>query len=275
MDSPPAVWSGSVLAAGIDWLLTRCGPAGEDDTADPTAAAAPVDPSRTPSRLVLDLGGGTGGQAVRLARAGHRVTVVDPSPDALAALSRRADEAGVADLLRGVQGDAENLADLVPEASVDLVLCHGVLEVVDDPAEALAAARRVLRPGGRLSLLVAQRHAAVLARVGAGHLRTALHLARDPDGRWGAGDPLQRRFDLDQVADMLEAGGFVVEEAEGVRVFADIVPRTALTDGAAVGVLAELEHHASGTDAFLDIAAQLHVHAAPAPPPASAPDQAQ
>ena len=64
---------------------------------------------------VLDLGGGTGGQAgVRLARDGHRVTVVDPSPDALAALSRRADEAGVADRLRGVQGDAENLADLLP-----------------------------------------------------------------------------------------------------------------------------------------------------------------
>ena len=33
---------------------------------------------------VLDLGGGTGGTAVPLAAAGHDVTVVDPSPDALA-----------------------------------------------------------------------------------------------------------------------------------------------------------------------------------------------
>ncbi|MCG5437905.1 class I SAM-dependent methyltransferase, partial [Micromonospora foliorum] len=45
---------------------------------------------------VLDVGGGTGGFAVPLARAGHRVTVVDASPDALAALTRRAAEAGVA-----------------------------------------------------------------------------------------------------------------------------------------------------------------------------------
>lgn len=259
MDSPPVVWPGSVLTTGIDWLLTRCG-APARTGADPVTDSGDGSP-----RVVLDLGGGTGGQAVRLAEAGHEVTVVDPSPDALAALSRRAADAGVGDRLRGVQGDAENLADLLPAASVDLVLCHGVLEVVDDPVDALAAIRRVLRPGGRLSLLVAQRHAAVLARVSTGHLRAALHLARDPDGRWGAGDPLRRRFDLDEVADLLETGGFVVEETEGVRVFADLVPRTALTDGSAVGLLAELEHHASGADAFLDIAAHLHVHAAPAP----------
>ena len=41
--------------------------------------------------------------------------------------------------------------DLVGPAAVDLVLCHGVLEVVDDPAAALAAIRQVLRPGGHLS----------------------------------------------------------------------------------------------------------------------------
>ncbi len=257
MDSPPAVWPGSVLTAGVDWLLTRCSPSGEDEPG--------TEPASTPSRIVLDLGGGTGGQAVRLAQAGHLVTVVDPSPDALAALSRRASDAGVADRLRGVQGDAENLADLLSAESIDLVLCHGVLEVVDDPAEALAAVRRVLRPSGRLSLLVAQRHAAVLARVSAGHLRTALHLVRDPDGRWGESDPLLRRFELDQVVELLEASGFLVEEAEGVRVFADLVPRTALTESASVDLLAELEHHASGSDAFLDIAAQLHVHAAPDP----------
>lgn len=257
MDSPPAVSGGTVpttstvptvtvLTTGIDWLLDQCGAA---------------DGSPVPSRVVLDLGGGTGGQAVRLAGAGHRVTVVDPSLDALAALARRAADAGVADQLRGIQGDAENLADLVPAQSVDLVLCHGVLEVVDDPAEALAAVHRVLRPGGRLSLLVAQRHAAVLARVGSGQLRSALHLVRDPDGRWGSGDPLQRRFDLDGVADLLEAGGFTVHEVEGVRVFTDLVPRTALTDSSAVALLGELEQHASNADAFLDIAAHLHVHA--------------
>ena len=67
-----------------------------------------------------------------------------------------------------------------------LVLCHGVLEVVDDPAAALAAIRAVLRPGGVLSLLVAQRHAAVVARAMAGHFTQALGLLdASPDARDG------------------------------------------------------------------------------------------
>jgi hypothetical protein len=138
-----------------------------------------------------------------------------------------------------------------------------VLEVVDDPQVALAAIRRVLRPTGRLSLLVAQRHAAVLHRASTGHLRQALRLATDPEGRWGADDPLLRRFDTAGVRDLLAAAGFRVVAVEGVRVLTDLVPRGSVDDDpAAAEVLAALEAHASSTGAFLDIAAHLHVHAA-------------
>lgn len=243
-----------VLVASIDRLLEQC---------DPGSGRA-VARERGP-RDVLDLGGGTGGQAVRIAAAGHRVTVVDPSPDALAALARRADENGVGERLHGVQGDAENLADLVPAGSVDLVLCHGVLEVVDDPAQALTAAATALRPTGRLSLVAALRNAAVLARVASGHLRAATHVLTDPDGRSGPGDPLLRRFDRAAVLDLLQATGFTVLAAEGLRVFADLVPRSAVAEeGGAEALLARLEQVAAGSEAFLDVAAQLHVHAAPA-----------
>src|SRR5262245_15886389 len=83
---------------------------------------------------VLDIGGGTGGFAVRVAELGHRVSVVDPSPDALAALERRASERGVS--VAGQQGDVSTLLEVVGSGSADVVLCHGVLEVVDDPAAA-------------------------------------------------------------------------------------------------------------------------------------------
>src|ERR1035441_9909473 len=43
---------------------------------------------------IVDVGGGTGGLAVPFAALGHNVTVVDPSPDALAAAQRRAAGAG-------------------------------------------------------------------------------------------------------------------------------------------------------------------------------------
>ena len=124
---------------------------------------------------VLDLGGGTGGDAVRLARLGHRVTVVDPSPDALASLDRRAAEADLdpPGSVTGILGDTADLAEHIEPASFDLVVCHGVLEHVDDPGQALAATAAALRPGGHVSVVVAGRLGAVLARALAGDFAEA------------------------------------------------------------------------------------------------------
>lgn len=135
---------------------------------------------------VLDTGGGTGKFAVPVARLGHRVTVVDPSPNALFGLERRVAEAGVADLVRGVQGDAQGLLDVVEQDAYDVVLCHGVLEYVDDPAEGVANAVAALRAGGTLSLLAAGLGGAVLARAG-----RALH--GGPYGPHRSGRPLGLR----------------------------------------------------------------------------------
>src|SRR5690606_17283587 len=92
---------------------------------------------------VLDIGGGTGGFAVRVAGLGADVVVVDPSPDALAALARRAREGDVAERVRGVQGDLDSLRSVVEEP-VDVVLCHGVLDVVAHPDRAWEAFTDVL-----------------------------------------------------------------------------------------------------------------------------------
>ncbi len=226
--------------------------------------AAAGGPGSRAGLAVLDLGGGTGGLAVGLAEAGHDVVVVDPSPDALAALARRADEVGVAGRLTGVQGDTDDLAEHVADASVDLLLCHGVLEVVDDPEQALRACRRALRPTGRLSVLVAGRGGAVLGRVASGHLPQARALQQDRDGRWGPQDPLQRRFDADGARDLLARVGFSVLRTEGVGVLAPLAPRHGPDlDPSAARVLAALEQDASRDPALLGVAAALHLHAAP------------
>jgi SAM-dependent methyltransferase len=210
-----------------------------------------------PALNVLDVGGGTGGFAVPLARAGHSVTVVDSSPDALAALTRRAAEAGVADRVRAVQGDADTMIELVEPGGADLVLCHSVLEVVDAPAEAAAAIAAALRPGGAASVLVANRAAAVLARAMSGQLDLAAAALADPDGRTGQRDTLRRRFSVDSATALLTKAGLVVDEVHGVRVVADLVPS---------GV-AEREHEhlvdfelaAAGRAPYRDIATQLHL----------------
>lgn len=208
---------------------------------------------------VVDVGGGTGGFAVPLAEAGHRVTVVDASPDALAALTRRAAEAGVGDLVRAVQGDGDALSGLIPPGSADLVLCHAVLEVVDDPASVVAAVAAALRPGAAVSLLVANRAAAVLTRAVNGHLDTATALLRDPHGHAGPRDTLRRRYDVEGAAALLRAAGLVVEQTHGVRVIADLVP-AAVAEADPEALLA-LELAAAGRSPYRDIASQLHLFA--------------
>jgi S-adenosylmethionine-dependent methyltransferase len=207
------------------------------------------------SARIVDVGGGTGGFAVHLAELGHQVTVVDPSPDALAALARRAREVGVE--VTGVQGDLSDLPTVVDDHP-DLVLCHGVLEVVDDPAGALATLGDVVRPGGTLSLLVAQRHAAVIARAMAGHFPQALALLADAAdtsaGRTG------HRFTADEAAALLGAAGFEVGSVHGVRVFADLVPGSLLDlEPGATATLVELERVVSERPEYLPLATQLHL----------------
>ncbi|WP_030671400.1 methyltransferase [Streptomyces cellulosae] len=209
---------------------------------------------------VLDTGGGSGNFAVPVARLGHRVTVVDPSPNALFALERRAAEAGVADRVQGVQGDAHGLFDVVERGGYDVVLCHGVLEYVDDPAEGVRNAVAALRAEGVLSLLAAGLGGAVLARALAGHFKEARQALDDPDGRWGEGDPVPHRFTTEQLTGLVEAAGLTVAAVHGVRVFADLVPGVLVdTEPGAVEALLKLEEAAAELPAFHSVATQLHV----------------
>jgi S-adenosylmethionine-dependent methyltransferase len=203
---------------------------------------------------VVDIGGGTGGFAVRVAELGHRVTVVDPSPDALAILARRAEESGVADLVSGRQGDIASLSGLVESGSIDVVLCHGVLEIIDDPDAALAAIAGVLRPGGRLSLLVNQRHAAVLTRAMAGHFTQARSLLDDPAAGGGS-----RRFTPDEVVAMLGRHGLEPTAMHAVRVFVDHVPSSLVDlEPGAAAALVELEQAVADRPEYLPLGTQLH-----------------
>ena len=213
---------------------------------------------------IADAGGGTGGFAVPLASLGHNVIVVDPSPDSLAAAQRRAAEAGVE--LRAVQGEVADLPAIAGEAAADLVLCHSVLEYVDEPAAALATIARVLRPGGTVSVLAGSAIAAAIHRALAGSFDEARQLisaTAGPDAGPGspAGQPgAPRRFTRPALTRLIEQAGMRPGAAHGVRVFSDLVP-SSLVDGdpGAGAALLALEEAAAQHAALRDIATQLHI----------------
>ncbi|MEJ7633381.1 methyltransferase domain-containing protein [Aeromicrobium sp.] len=208
---------------------------------------------------VLDLGGGTGGDAVRLAALGHRVTVVDPSPDALASLHRRGVEAGLDEGVNGVQGDADDLLEHVSSGSFDLVICHGVIEHVDDPAHALSTIATVLRPGGHVSVVVAGRNAAVVARALAGDFVTAQALVERSAGTWDVRTMGFRRFVVAELEELLTSHGFSPVATSGLRVFADLVPSAIVdTEPGARDALYALERLLSRSAEFTSLSAGLH-----------------
>ncbi|CAM5372515.1 Methyltransferase OS=Streptomyces cyaneofuscatus OX=66883 GN=G3I52_17925 PE=4 SV=1 [Streptomyces cyaneofuscatus] len=192
---------------------------------------------------------------------GHRVTVVDPSPNALFALERRAAEAGVADRVRGVQGDAGGLFDVVERGGYDVVLCHGVLEYVDDPAEGVRNAVAALRCRGRRSACSPRASAAPCSR--APSPATSRRPGRPSATRTAAGRagyPVPRRFTAEQLTGLVEGAGLRIGAVHGVRVFADLVPGVLVdTEPGAMDALLKLEAAAAELAAFHSVATQLHV----------------
>jgi SAM-dependent methyltransferase len=199
---------------------------------------------------VLDCGGGSGRYAVPLAAEGATVTVVDVSIDALATLRRRAVEAGVADRVVALQGDVEALAELVPAAAFDFVLAHGILEVVEAPAQSFAAIAAAVRPGGLVSVLVSNPVAAVLGRALAGDLPGA-------ERELGLLDSDQ--LGPETVYRLCDAHGLVVEQVHGIGVFRDLVPGAALDAPGARDALARVEEACAQRRPFAEIAGRVHL----------------
>ena len=114
-----------------------------------------------PARL-LDVGGGPGAYAATLARRGYRVQLVDPVRLHVEQ-ARQAGGSGPAASFTAIVGDARGLSE--PDQSQDAVLLFGPLYHLTDAAHrrrALAEARRVLQPGGRLLAMAICRFASLL-----------------------------------------------------------------------------------------------------------------
>jgi SAM-dependent methyltransferase len=103
--------------------------------------------SRTRVETVLDIGCGTGGHAIRLARRGYRVVGVDRSPEMLEIARRKAEEATVD--LRFECQDARRLElDQAFDAAVAMFAVMSYQTSDADLEAVCAGVRRLLRPGG-------------------------------------------------------------------------------------------------------------------------------
>jgi arsenite methyltransferase len=105
-----------------------------------------------PGSVVLDLGCGAGTDlliAAQMTGPAGRVIGVDMTPAMLERAAASAREMGLANV-----GLRESLIESLPlaDASVDVVISNGVIDLVPDKDAVLDEVDRVLRPGGRVQL---------------------------------------------------------------------------------------------------------------------------
>jgi S-adenosylmethionine-dependent methyltransferase len=195
-------------------------------------------PREPESLRALDLGGGTGAVSVRLARLGFHVTLLDGSAPMLEFAERAAREAGVAEKIVLKRGDAGELTSLfeagaLGAGSFDVIVCHNVLEFVDDPGAVLRSAARALRdPSGIFSVLVRTQAGEVLkAALQEGDLAAAEHGLSTEWGNESLYGGKVRLFTGEGLQEMMRQASLAVIAERGVRVVADyLAPKISRSD---------------------------------------------
>jgi SAM-dependent methyltransferase len=174
----------------------------------------------------LDVGCGTGAAAARLARLGFHVTQLDSSQAMLDVARRTAEEAGVTNSVTLRHGDAAQLTNLFPAASFDVVLCHNILEYVDDPATVLRSAACLLRDASAILSTVVRNQAGEVfkAAIQRGDLAAA---EANLTAEWGFESLYGGRvrlFTPSGLQAMLNAESLISIAERGIRVLADYLP---------------------------------------------------
>ena len=175
----------------------------------------PVD---SPPLHVLDAGGGNGLDSLRLARMNHHIDLVDISRQMLNDARASAALAGVTNRVVTHAIDLFDIGNEFAGNEFDIVLCHNVIQFVDDVQPLLEILARVLKPGGFLSLISTNQYslpyqAAFLEQ----DLDKAFELLDHNDGYNPVFDIHAHEFRANEVIEWLSSMGLEIEKHYGIR----------------------------------------------------------
>ncbi len=131
----------------FEWYFTRTRGGKDVRREEEAGVLAVLDPFLDPSHEAADIGAGPGHYTLLLARRCASVVAVDANPSMRAYLRDRLVDEGVT--------NARVMAGRLPEqppldSQVDVVVCIGVLQYVQELHTAIASLAGIVRPGGRV-----------------------------------------------------------------------------------------------------------------------------
>jgi ubiquinone/menaquinone biosynthesis C-methylase UbiE len=194
-----------------------------------------------PDDLVLDAGGGTGINAIMMARRCRHVTLVDISPRILELAELNVQDTGLGEQIELLEGDITRL-DSFDKESFSFVVCVGdsVSYALDKGPQAVRELARVARPGAILVLSCDSKYGFMRLRLSQGLLDDAIAINRSSETYCGMG-PRTRLYTADEMTAVLQAAGFEVLQVASTPTLTDTIDRTMYSDEAAWQKLKALE----------------------------------
>lgn len=162
---------------------------------------------------IIELGGGTGVMSAYLASKGHHLTLTDISSEILAL-------AEVPESVHKKQADLQSVSNL---ADYDVVLCHAVLEWLEDPRAAITHMAHSMRPGSWLSLTFFNRDAALFGNAVYGNFD---YIARGMKVKKQVRLNPKQPLPVAQVIQWVEELGLEIVSSRGIRCFHDYLRDT-------------------------------------------------
>ena len=111
-----------------------------------------LDSHLTANSTVLEIGGGTGVMAAHLAALGHSVVLTDASNDVLQQAADLLSQSSNEAIRDNIEIRQEFLQEITDFERFNVVICHAVLEWLDNPYEALSSIYNRMKPRTIMSL---------------------------------------------------------------------------------------------------------------------------
>jgi S-adenosylmethionine-dependent methyltransferase len=103
--------------------------------------------------LILDAGGGNGLETIALAKQGFKLVLLDYSDEMLAEAKNNAQTEDISNEIKFIKGDVSSIPQLFKKESFDIVLCHRVLQYVENKDLVLNSLNFAIKPKGLLSII--------------------------------------------------------------------------------------------------------------------------
>ena len=178
--------------------------------------------ARWRDKRVLEIGCGIGTDTMNFARNAASVTAVDLSEKSLEMARKRAEVFGLTGRIRFFHGSAEQLDEIMPQETFDLIYSFGVIHHTPHPDRLLEQVRKYVRPGSTAKIMVYHRHSWkvfwILMTYGKGRFwRLPEIVARHSEAETGC--PVTYTYTKRELRELLERHSFKVKQMQVEHIF--------------------------------------------------------